>query len=308
MRGTLYLHIGPPKTATTALQYFLQDGLDDVLVYGGVSQPRGRRNGELSGRLHYACSSVASETDLAKLRAEIESVLEGGLHLFVSEEMFLVDQGESKHQHKIHELGRIVGGFSPRVIVGLRDPVAGLRSLYQELYPSLPLRQRVRFSKFLSSNQAKVFDYEYLFQLLERSGFTDPGLIPFDRFVNNQLRLADLVEVSADQDQCLLPQPVNQGAIDTSGRRRFRAITLSDLGQKVAVRIRGAEALGQMVLRSQAVGEMWTSVKHVRVWRDSSRELFVPPSLERDLTTKFEQVTRRRSALGSRDLREEDLV
>lgn len=308
MQGRLYLHVGPPKTATTALQYCLQDGLDDVLLYGGVSQPRGQRHGELSGRLHQASSGGGSPLNTSGLRAEIESVLQDGRHLVVSEEMFLVDQGKFAHQRKIRELARIVEIFSPRVLVGVRNPVAGLRSLYQELYHSLPLQQRLSFSKFLSSNQAKVFDYDHLCRLLSESGLRDIGLISFDRFVSNEVWLGDVVEISADQDRRLVPKTVNRGAVDTSGKREFRAITLSDLGQKVAARVPGADALGEIVLRSRLAGQLWDSVKLLRVWKDSSRELTFPSRLEEDLGEKFERVMLSGKAPNEQSRRENERV
>jgi hypothetical protein len=114
-------------------------------------------------------------------------------------------------------------------------------------------------------------------------------MVPFDRFVNNEVWLAEVIEVSADDDSCLLPRKVNQGSLDSVGKRRFRAMTLSHLAGRATTHIRGAELLRRVVLRNGVLRQMWTSIKHFGVWKDSSRTLLLPSSVERDLRAKFER-------------------
>ena len=42
-KGRLYIHLGPPKTATTSFQYFLQDLNHPEIEYFGIYQPRSNK-------------------------------------------------------------------------------------------------------------------------------------------------------------------------------------------------------------------------------------------------------------------------
>ena len=90
------IHIGPPKTATTALQYALQVIESDNFYFGGTTQPRTQDFSELSRSLHLvSCSGV---TDADCLLANLGRQLDLGRDVLISEEMFLVDSPVT-HQH-----------------------------------------------------------------------------------------------------------------------------------------------------------------------------------------------------------------
>lgn len=191
----LFLHIGPPKTASTAFQQFMQSHAA-TFHYGGTSQPRDFHGAELSSRLHYACAYPATDppgtVPLAiRVPTEISRLLESGRNLLVSEEMFLVDHF-STHQEKLTRLSLLLSDIPTTIILVVRDPVAGLSSLYQQLYANLPIAQQLQFTRFLRTNQARVFDYEHLSRLLRANGFDDVRCIGFDSLVSAGLMSTDI--------------------------------------------------------------------------------------------------------------------
>lgn len=78
--GKLYLHIGPPKTATTSLQIALQQANLPGVHYGGIFQPRESNVGSIAHLLHQAaCGRLAADDpDVCAALDEIGEHLRGG--------------------------------------------------------------------------------------------------------------------------------------------------------------------------------------------------------------------------------------
>ena len=73
--GKLYLHIGPPKTATTSLQVAFQETDLAALHYGGTFQPREANAGSLAQTLHRATAGRLTPQD-ADVRAALGAIRE----------------------------------------------------------------------------------------------------------------------------------------------------------------------------------------------------------------------------------------
>ena len=78
--GKLYLHIGPPKTATTSLQIALQKADLPRLHYGGTFQPRDNNVGSLAQTLHQAAAGrlTTKDADVRAALGDISKILRGG--------------------------------------------------------------------------------------------------------------------------------------------------------------------------------------------------------------------------------------
>lgn len=231
MKGKIYLHIGPPKTATTALQYLFQNGISGKLFYGGVTQPRSEMV-ELSGRLHNLCVLEGNITvDAIQILQEyIAKILDDGINILISEEMFLVDSGSVSHQVKLARLSDILGCFYPVIILCARNPLEGLMSFYQEIYDELTLKQKISFKCFLNGNQAKIFDYAYLFDVLKKNGFHDLRIISFDRLVDGKLNNNDFFGGDFSSDQSIILSKKNSGRyVDSVAHRELGPYRVRDI-------------------------------------------------------------------------------
>lgn len=138
MEGRLFLHIGPPKTATTSLQVAFERLSHPRYSYGGTFQPRERNTGSLAHQLHRAVGEGAPALP-AQVAAVEAKLAEGGIVL-ISEEMLSLRQEGVATAAKIARLGRLFSGLPVTVLATLRDPVEALPSLFQELRAGLPLK------------------------------------------------------------------------------------------------------------------------------------------------------------------------
>jgi hypothetical protein len=232
MTGRLYLHIGPPKTATTAFQYALQDGIPGLLVYGGVRQPRSSEKSELSYRLHRLCARFRGNVsaEIKDVRETIAATLAKGTSLLISEELFLVDGRSASFQKKIVRLGQVVGPLRPTIIVCARDPRDGLPSLYQELYRNLPIGQKLSFKRFVRSNQAEIFDYLGLIRLLTQADFQNIRVIAFERLVAGALTFSDMFDSRLGSKEKLVVPRTNVGSYDRAKNLRvLKPLELRDV-------------------------------------------------------------------------------
>lgn len=179
MSGRILVHIGLPKTATTTLQtqYFptLTSGNSRYL---GVLQPRERRQDELFRKLSNA---VTVGLDIEGIHQELSRLLEAGVNIVVSEEMFTVSSsGGASWQMKLQRLASLLRGLDYAIMVTVREPVAGSFSYYVELesrYRPLGLG----YVAAVKTDEAmQIFDYGKLLPALD--GCFAPGRVFFKRF------------------------------------------------------------------------------------------------------------------------------
>lgn len=174
----IFVHLGPPKTGTTALQTALQRQHLHSIHYGGTHQPR-RASADLSARLHELAKGVVKNDDphIAATRHEIDAILSAGRNLMISEEMFMTPGYGTTIAQKIVRIGTILADRPRVALVSLRRPSDALPSLYQEVYPALSLRQRMRFAGFWNSEFAACFRYDHSLRHIRDAGFDSVFLL-----------------------------------------------------------------------------------------------------------------------------------
>lgn len=268
--GEVIVHIGPPKTATTALQYTLQSLRSSKFFYGGTAQPRQRGSLEFSDRLQASCCSA--EADASELLAEVSRILNSGRDVVISQERLLVDR-PIPHQEKLRNLRRLLRGFDVTLVVCVRDPVAGLQSLYQELYSSLRLAEKLSFRRFLGSNQAKVFDYHSLDSSIRIAGFQTTRYIDFDVLTASQLGLAGFLGADYPVDQQLRIEPTNVGNYSKPEHRKVKGLSLKDaLGWR---RLLPSSLINKAKASSTIYGA-WKFIRSVPIMPSGKKHLNVP--------------------------------
>ncbi len=177
-----YVHIGLPKTATTTLQADLFEPGDGIYwEYLGVLQPRHRKQAAKYLDLMAVLSdnTKLSSDSVRLLRTELSSNY-SDLPLLMSEECITTDGGTS-WQEKLSRLSVILNGFEVKLIVSVRRPREALYSLYAELYSSLASKYP-NFDDYVNdSNQAKIYRYKELFDVLTSHFHADALIvIPFE--------------------------------------------------------------------------------------------------------------------------------
>jgi hypothetical protein len=200
-RGRLVLHLGPPKTGTTALQIGLQKLRQAKFAYVGTLQSRSRNAPQgIHARLGKATRADMPDDFLARLLFLIDVRLKAGTDLMLSEEMLLVDQPIATFQEKLERLGQICGAFQPRIVLTPREPVSALKSLYNELYIRQAMQPHKDFAAFLDSGQARVYDYPYVLDLLRKAGFADIRGVQIERG-KERVPLSDITGIGAHSSE-----------------------------------------------------------------------------------------------------------
>lgn len=283
MKPRLYLHLGPPKTATTSLQIALEEAGSEWLHYGGVFQPRERNAGSLSQRLHQAAAGKWADDNpnISSVLDEIQSHLAAGRSVMISEEMFLVEQRGCPITLKIERLGQFISGTPTTVLLGLRNPVDGIPSLYQEIFRSLPFREQLSFARFCRGPRARCFDYGFLRKTLGENGFRDIRILDFEAITTGTLDLSELIGWHPPTQDALRIGRANMS--NKSGAERVMpGVSLKAVGSVRAVR-----ALID-----------WTGLRSSGVYRkavDALDRLVLRPPGSRDLRVPDDLASRLRS-------------
>lgn len=174
-RSTLpevYLHIGLPKTATTSLQDGVFNQLGTHVNFIGVLQPRAIRQTQLFRKITAALNDHEAEFNLrsSSLTEELGAfICTQNKPLMISEEMFTVDSDGLTWQQKLTRLGKIFKPFRVDILVTVREPIRATYSLYVELYQLIKKEHPTFSSFFWHSNQAKIYRYELLDNMLKES-------------------------------------------------------------------------------------------------------------------------------------------
>lgn len=189
--GRFFCHIGPPKTASTAIQSALQNISGGRVRYEGTFQPRNanRIDGVYTELMNLV--RIDSSIDAVdKVQRQITRELRSGTDLIISEEMLLVSQDDAQFERKLQRLAQVTGPYRCKIIITLREPVAALKSLYVEIYFRQKVVPLLSFGEFLTSDQARVFDYPYLLEILRECGFKNVRCLSMPEG-NVEIKLAD---------------------------------------------------------------------------------------------------------------------
>jgi len=238
MIGHLYLHIGPPKSGTTSLQYAFERIQHARFIYGGAYQPRERNQNSLANRLHHALNEDHQDA-IIQIGEEISSLLAAGKHVLISEEMLLLTQEERTWPKKLVTLSNCFKDIPTTVIISLRDPAEGVPSLYQERFNGLSLRHKLSFGSFCESEKASCYDFSRVRNQLDQLGFHDIRYISFDSIYRGKISSHDLF---GDRD-ILQMQEIPIGHANAgekvktdSSQRKLGGVTLKSLGRLTPIR------------------------------------------------------------------------
>ena len=217
------VHIGPPKTATTSLQFFLQKLDSRNIEYTGVFQPR-HKNKERNKIRNNLFSFLTSGKDQKKKKVkafinEIECQ-----NLILSEEMILHGLNWRK---KIRRLSSLLEDYSHVVKVCLRDPKDGIPSYYQEMYERLSPSLRYDYEAFVNSSYGDVYDYESVNCCLQEAGFAEVEWFTFERLIGGQLTIGEFISNCSVDEKDRLISLRKENSSKRSGRKECKVVDFS---------------------------------------------------------------------------------
>lgn len=232
MKGHLFLHLGPPKTATTSLQIALQSLDLPNFVYLGAHQPRDPSVTHPSDLIHTFClhESAALSSELEMFVTTIHKRLEQGGTVVLSEEGFLVWEERAHFWEKLARLEQLFSELPHTYIITVRDPKDALPSYYQELYPRLSVAEKLRPEQFFEHGRCDCYDYQKLKSWFDQRGLA-VRLLDFTRLASGSLSLRELLGSACSHDSTLAIPLANAGRRGNDGddvnSRILPAITLA---------------------------------------------------------------------------------
>lgn len=190
-KGELIIHIGPPKTATTSLQFFLQELKLNDIVYGGIVQPR---NNDLHSICYLAYKDILSGTNDNKkmIVSKINYYLSRNKYIFISEEMFLLESSNISWKKKVERIYNYFKEFNPTIVITARRPKKSIISFYHEIYHILQRRYKYDFNLFLKSKYCDIYKYYSLYKYLNQY-FSKIIILDFEMLIKNKYYLSSLV-------------------------------------------------------------------------------------------------------------------
>lgn len=164
--GRIILHIGLPKTATTAIQKHLFQLWDEKEIkYIGVRQPRSAAQREAYIDIMEAVGGGRAgrkyDRNICRAKEALMMIMQENETVVFSDEMVLVDDHGIRWQEKIRNLGAIVEDWETQVLLTVRNPVEGVYSYYRERLGELGGKER-EFWRFIKGNAARIYKYKDL--------------------------------------------------------------------------------------------------------------------------------------------------
>lgn len=232
MRPNIVIHIGPPKTATTSLQIALDEVSCPDFFYAGTFQPRTRNSGSLCQALYQACLGPSEGlVNALEIRDELKRLNSEGKTVFLSEEMFLLEQEEVSIKDKIVSLSKALSGFDCRILISARPGKSALPSLYQQIFNSLPLKLQMDFSAFCHDGRAMCYDYKAVCDMLRDAGFNDIIFFEFKDLSKKELSLGTLIACDEFEEYEISIQQHNVGVYGKSvSERVLPKVSMKNLG------------------------------------------------------------------------------
>lgn len=192
----LFIHAGPPKTATTSLQILLHEIDIPRTVFIGAFQPREEMNA--NGMNSFGNSILRfirgenDEKNKSKIRERIRLLFEEYDNIIYSEEMILHTGG---WKDNITRTFQLFGDLDVSLTYCLRDARKSVPSYYCESYGHLDKSHQENFDSFLQTEWIGIYDLENVYARLVESGFRRINCFSFDDFVGGRLNLNQIFGV-----------------------------------------------------------------------------------------------------------------
>jgi hypothetical protein len=180
LQRTLFIHAGPPKTGSTAIQQFLRDNAEGLARLGFYWPRAGtERCSHNHVDLAYAFARPPRASPLvAELAAELRDA-DWPAQVLISAEHFAVRIADPAYFARLAAHCQKLG-YRPHIIAYLRSQPAAINSLYTQLVKNwrpVPL-----LSEFISEQlDSPRFDYSRMFAAVVASSEAQLTLRPYDR-------------------------------------------------------------------------------------------------------------------------------
>lgn len=186
----IYLLIGPPKTGTTSLQYWLMENSGNEYIYIGCRQPRSiYLREDLSFKIYQlACKNEIDIEELQIVHQVIDKRLESGRPLILSEELFL---HTPRWPTLIKNLRVVLGKYKLKIAISNRNMIFVIPSYYAETYDRLPFELKENYRAFIKSGWVTQYNIEKLLKCLTQNNYymDEIWIFSFNELIDGNLTL-----------------------------------------------------------------------------------------------------------------------
>jgi len=187
----LLIHVGPPKTATTSFQYWLEEN-DSVYSYLGALQPR--------KKVRQKCyvifwKFINGKIDINNFYNHFNNDKKYKDILIFSEEMILTNNWIEK----IERIAKLSDFFDLSISYCYRESVKVVPSYYAEIHIGLPDDLKVNYELFLRDRRCLAYDLEYLSTIFEEYNLRF-NIFNFNSFTKGGLSLNTIFNLSNNHD------------------------------------------------------------------------------------------------------------
>jgi len=230
----LYIHLGPPKTATTSLQKAFQDYRSDSYYYGGIFYPRDKQQ-TLADLI---LSRILKQSN--KLPDSIEDQIRTNLKTYnkilISEERILTIDKVANWKVKLSNLYSLLAEYDSTIILTVRNPIDAIPSYYQETFNGLPKSLQNNLSDFIKSDYCKIFRYKYFIDYLKNIGFTKVILVDYRELIRGKCTFNDFISQSeSSNNQPIELVQLNKSKKNNDSRLSSRVSLKGFISKKIAI-------------------------------------------------------------------------